>query len=90
MTTLLGTTILPNTRGILYLCEYNYENRTIAVSQERLYSNPAEALHAYANIPNPASQMASGPTFHDFMIEIQKLHHNMSNPKWVKELADYL
>lgn len=86
--TLKGTVIPKEARGILYLCEYTGDK--ITVMQERIYSSPMSALNAYSNIPNPESQLATGNTYEELIKEVEEMHSNMSNPKWLEELADYL
>lgn len=58
MNTLLGNEIDPLTRGLVYLCEYRYPK--LVVVSELQFVDPYIALEAYANIPNPASQLARG------------------------------
>jgi len=90
MKTFLGTEILESTLGILYLCEYDSKNKTIKVAGELQFNNAFTVLNAYANIPNPESQMASGKDRESFEKDLQKLHAKLNDPEWVEELADYL
>jgi len=90
MKTFLNSPIKESTRGILYLCEYNYREQTIRVVREIQFDNPGDALNAYANIHNPESQMAMGKTELQFLDDLTTLHANLNNPKWVQSLRDYL
>ena len=90
MKTFLGTKILESTLGILYLCEYNYTNKTIRVRSELQFNNAGTALNAYANIPNPESQLAMGKDKVEFEKDLNELHAKLNNPTWVEELAEYL
>jgi len=90
MKTFLNEEIKPNTLGILYLCQYNYNPPSIKVVREIQFESPFAALEAYANIPNPESQMVSGKTQVELFSQLESLHKNLNNPKWVEELADYL
>ena len=90
MKTFLGKELPIETRGVLYLCHYDYVLPKLTVVAEVGFLSAFEALEAYANIPNPESQMASGRTQEEFEMELSKLHANMNDPEWVKELADYL
>ena len=63
MKTILNKEIPQSTRGILYLCKYNYNDSTIKVEHEVLFDFAGSALEAYANIPNPESQLVTGVTY---------------------------
>ena len=78
------------TRGILYLCKYDRHVPSLTVFREILFDSGFDALNAYANILNPESQLATGKTFDELIIELKQLHTNMKDPKWLKELDDYL
>ena len=90
MKTFLGTEISESTLGILYLCKYNYIDKTIRVAGELQFNNAFTALNAYANIPNPESQMASGNDKESFEQDLKELHANLNDSEWVKELNEYL
>lgn len=90
MKTFLGTEILESTLGILYLCKYDYTDKTIEVHGMLQFNNAFTALNAYANIPNPESQMASGKDRESFEKDLQELHAKLRDPEWVVELAEYL
>jgi len=84
--TILGTDIPITTRGIFYACYFNGD--TIIVIGEKLFDSAFEALEAYANIPNPESQMVSGETYDELIKNLHRLHKNMKDPKWLEELAN--
>lgn len=90
MKTYLSNPILKTTRGIVYICDYDFNTKTIKVMNELQFSDPALALNAYAEIPNAESQLAMGATKEVFLEELQKLHDNLNNPKWVENFAEYL
>jgi len=90
MKTFLGTEIHETTLGVLYLCEYNHKDKTIKVHSGLQFNNPSTALNAYANIPNPESQLAMGHDKETFEKNLNELHANLNDPEWVKELAEYL
>ena len=90
MKTFLGTEIPEETRGIVYLCKYNYKDKTIEVVRSLLFGCAFDALNAYANIPNPESQLAMGKDRAEFEKDLNELHANLRDPKWVEELAEYL
>ncbi len=90
MRTFKGNSIPQGVLGVVYLCDYNYANNTIEVFKELLFEKPGDALHAYSEIPNPPSQVAMGNTREEFKKELERLHANLNNPEWVKELAEYL
>lgn len=86
-----GIPIPPNTRGILYLCSYFYTKPArLIVEVARYYDNQTDAIEAYANIPNPASQLAMGKDWDTFKKELKALHDRMNDPEWVKELGNTL
>lgn len=92
MKTILGTEILEEVRGIVYICDYTYnkEESTLKVIHEILFKNVFDALEAYAGIPNPESQIAVGSSFEELIVELTDLHTYMSDSKWLEELNDYL
>jgi len=90
MKTFLGIEIEETTRGILYLCKYDRMNKTIQVVREIQFNSAFEALEAFANIPNPESQMASGKTKEEFERDLVGLHKNLNDPEWLEELSEYI
>lgn len=87
MKTKLGTEIPKDARGILYLCKYNRREPSIKVFHEIFFRNAFDALQAYANTPNPESQMASGETYEELCIDLEYLHKCMDNIDWLIELG---
>ena len=90
MRTILGSNIPLDIRGVLYLCEYRREVPELKVVRIMLFMNASNALEAYANIPNPESQLAIGKTREQLNEKLEKLHKNMRDPKWLKQLGDAL
>jgi len=90
MKTILGTEIPKGIRGVVYLCHYNRSKPSITVLKEILCQKAGEALNLYANIRNPESQVALGATYEDLCIELEKLHKNMYNIKWLENLGECL
>lgn len=86
--TILGKDIPTNCRGILYLCDLDYQNHTLAVFSEMLFTSQSSALNAYANIPNPESQVVMGKTFDELIKENEKLKLNIKNKNWIKQLEE--
>jgi len=90
MKSLLGTEVSNDIRGILYLCELNYDDEILYVRGEIFFKTPFEALNAYANIPNPESQMVSGKTFEELERENESLSNRINNSSWIEELMNCL
>jgi len=88
--TFAGTIIPESVRGLLYICQYDYVTKTIEVCNAIAFDRAYDALQAFANIPNAESQLAMGGTREEFVADLTKLHDNLNNPDWVRELADYL
>lgn len=88
MLSLLGTSVPEETRGILYLCQLDFKTHKLNVLHEVFFTTAFMALEAYANIPNPASQMISGKTYIDMAKEHDRLAINIRDPKWVKDLEN--
>lgn len=88
--TILGTDIPITTRGILYLCHYDYQLNELTVLREILCESAFDALTLYSEIPNPESQLATGRTFDDLIKELHVLHKNMKDKKWLEQLSEQL
>lgn len=88
MKSILGTDIPTSTRGVLYLCHFT--GREITVLNELFFESSFEALEAYANIPNPESQLVTGITFDVLIMELEKLHSDMKDPVWLENLSNVL
>jgi len=86
--TKLGTKISSNVRGIFYICEYDRTEQTICVVDELLCESAFDALNYYANTPNPESQLATGETYEELMLNLEKLHINMEDKDWLIELGE--
>ena len=55
------------------------------------FTNGQRALDAYANIPNPASQLVDGLSEEELTLEAMKVYHGMKDKKWLDEnLYPYL
>ena len=90
--TILGTDIPVKCRAILYLCDLHfnvrkdeYEFRVIA---ERFYENSFDGLQAYANTPNPESQLITGEGFDDMIVNLQRTHQLFTNQNWLRQLSE--
>lgn len=90
MKTLLGTEIPENIRGVLYLCQFNHDKLEIKVIHELFFEKPWDALLAFAEIPNPKSQMTCGTSYNKMCSNLLKLHDNMNDKEWLKELSNCL
>jgi hypothetical protein len=79
------------TRGVLYLCHLEYQEGGIfilTVFREVFFETRWETIEAYASIPNPESQMASGKTYEELCIDLHLLHENMKDQTWLEELNE--
>ena len=86
-----GELIQATTIAVLYICTYNTRDYTIQVTRAMQFSNQMNALNAYANIPNPASPLATGKTREDFEADLFKVHMNLKDKEWVKNfISNYL
>jgi hypothetical protein len=90
MKTILGIEIPENIRGILYLCDFNYEKLSIEVVKEILCEKAGDALTLYAEIPNPPSQVVLDETFEGLCNQLEFLHLHMKDKKWLKQLSNQL
>lgn len=55
------------------------------------FTNGQRALDAYANIPNPASQLVDGMSEEELTLEALKVFHGMKDKEWLdKNLYPYL
>jgi hypothetical protein len=84
--TILGTEVPISTRGILYLCIL--KNHKLTVVRELFFTSGWEAMNAYANIPNPESQLVTGKTYDELIKALHILHENIKDTKWIKELEN--
>lgn len=88
--TISGVEIPKDTKGIVYLCEFDETALTIKVTHEILCDTQFRALDCYANIPNPESQIVMGKTYEELCQNLEKLHKNMKDKEWLKNLAETL
>lgn len=90
MKTILGTEIPETTRGVLYLCHFDFlaDPYRLDVMREILCDSASTALELYANIPNPPSQLATGKTYKKLCEELELLHSNMTKKEWLDDLAN--
>ena len=89
-----GDIIPQGIKGIIYLCKYTHaqegKEANLEVQNILYFSSPGMALQAYANIPNPESQVAFETKESSFKDELEKLHQKMNNQEWVNQLGNYL
>ena len=90
MKTKLGVEIPKEIKGVLYLCEYNYNTYELKVITEIMFTSIVDSLQAYSNIPNPESQLATGKNHEELIKKLEMLHSKMKTLYWRKQLADYL
>jgi hypothetical protein len=86
--TILGTEVPETTRGIVYLCKFTTHPLKLIVLNELFFGSEWLALNAYAEIPNPESQLISGSTYEILIDNLNKLHRSMTNIEWLKELEE--
>lgn len=56
-----------------------------------VFTNGTQALMAYSEIPNPASQLVDGKTPQELAEQIEQMRENFNNPAWLEEnLYPYL
>ena len=77
-------------RGVLYLCQFDHDKLEIKVIRELLFEKPWDTLLAFVEIPNPESQMACGTSYNKMCSDLLKLHDNMNDKEWLKELSNCL
>ena len=88
--TILGKRIPETTRGILYICIFDNVNLSLTVVNELFFIDQFIALEAYANIPNPESQLVTGNSYEDLCKELEILHNDMKDKDWLLELKNTL
>jgi len=88
MKTITNQDIPEETRGIVYFCVLNVEHETLEVLRAVLFAEAFDALQAYANTPNPESQMATGGTYEELLENLEILHQNMHDQEWIKRLIE--
>jgi len=85
--TLTGQEIPKSARGILYLCKFTRNPLKLEVIQSSVFESAYIALQYYAEIPNPESQLITGKTYDGLISNLAKLHNNINDKKWLKELS---
>lgn len=88
--TLDGKEIPEWVRGILYICKYDHKGPSIEVLGSIFYPTASSALEAYANIPNPESQMVSARTYEDLISNLKMKHLAFKDPEWLRMLGETL
>lgn len=86
--TIFGTDIPVTTRGILYLCLFERNPLKITVKREIFFNEAIDALNAFANIPNPGSQVVMGATFDELIKELHDLHARLKTKKFLEYLNE--
>lgn len=86
----MGSTFPESCRGVLYICEYEHSDKTLKVVKELLFDDAFTAMTYYSEIPNAASQVATGSSKEQFQKEVKALHSRMLDKSWVEQLSDYL
>ena len=84
--TVTGIDVPVTAKGILYLCEL--KEKELIVFRTIFFNNSFDALYAYANTPNPASQLVMGETYEDLIDELDVLHQKMKDPDWITQLHE--
>ena len=90
MTTIFGTSLKIDTRGVVYLCDYDPEAKILIPTEEKLFDSWKDALNYYADTPNPASQIAYGDTYQSLEASLAFLHLNMADKQWQEDLSEVL
>lgn len=53
-----------------------------------MFEDQYDGVVAFSEIPNPESQLARGNTHGAMCEELEKLHSNMADKVWLKQLAE--
>ena len=88
--TIDGKEIPLSTRGILYLCVFTNGPLNLEVVNSECFDSSFDALNCYSNIPNPESQLVMGKTYNELITKLHKLHENIKNEDWLKDLSSAL
>ena len=68
----------------------NTPNKWVNVANS-IFTNGTQALNAYANTPNPASQLVDGNSPEELADKMVEMIDNYNNPAWLEtELYPYL
>ena len=84
--TYLGTDIPLETRAILYLCKLTENN--LKVVNEIMFDNTWDGMEAYANIPNPESQLVHGNTYNELIRSVHNLHGRIHTKRFIDMLKE--
>jgi len=90
MKTLSGKDIPESTRGIFYVCKFDYTALTLEVTLEALFDSAFDALNVYANTPNPESQLVTGKTYEELVENVEAFNADIKDPEWLLELSKCL
>jgi hypothetical protein len=90
MKTILGREIPKTIKGIVYLCHFNQmvDPPVLTVFRDILCERIFDAFTIYAETPNPPSQLVYGNTYEELCEQLEILHKNMKDEKWLEELAE--
>ncbi len=86
----LENPISKDTRGLLYICKFDYKHKVLDVQYAIPFTDVFTALQNYVNIPNPESQLVTGGTYEDFCTELKIVHKKITDKKWLNYLDDSL
>jgi hypothetical protein len=90
MKTLFETELNEDVRGVVYLCQFDRTNLVLIPTHQLICSSISLALELYANIPNPASQIATGKTYDELCQRLEQLHANMKDKNWLEGLKEQI
>lgn len=84
--------ILPNTCAVVYFGELIHQREGFRFEIRGIFqtSNVGDAYHVYAETPNPASQIATGSDPEEFRKQLDILHRNLVDQKFLQELSECL
>jgi hypothetical protein len=74
--------------GQVVCFEANSKTKTITEYGRTAILPFMDALNAYANIPNPASQLIQWTTEEEHIAAEAELQKNIKDPEWLEELFD--
>lgn len=74
--------------GLVVFYEPNHDNNTIKEIGRTDILPYSDAIYAYAETPNPASQMVKGYTVEEINSELEKLEQLIKDPKWLEALFE--
>lgn len=80
--------ITPTRFGIVILYEPDYETKTIKEYARTAILSFQDAMEAYANIPNPASQILKWDTDEEMYQVFEQHMKDIKDRKWLDELFE--